>query len=93
MIKLRRPLLVQPVDVRQIVHRLLGQILARAHAAAGQAQAPDPVHALQRQQIVGRLGSSSLSSLAMACVSSTSRARLRSSSTMSSSNSSISSSS
>ena len=44
----------QPLDVRQIVHRLLGEILARAHAAARQRQRQIRAHALEQQQVVGR---------------------------------------
>src|SRR5580700_1994462 len=44
----------QPLDIRQFIDRLLGEILARAHAAARQGERQIRAHALEQQQIVRR---------------------------------------
>ncbi len=44
----------KPFDIRDVVDRLLGQLLARAHAATRQRQREIRAHALEQQQVVGR---------------------------------------
>src|SRR6516164_9367197 len=44
----------EPLDVGELIDRLLGEVLARAHAAPGQRQRQVRAHALQQQQILRR---------------------------------------
>src|SRR5438105_7066393 len=45
---------LQPIDIRQIVHRLLCKLFARAHATACQREGQVRAHALEQQQVIGR---------------------------------------
>ena len=45
---------VEPSMSDKIVDRLLGEVLARAHAAARQRERQIRAHALEQQQVVGR---------------------------------------
>src|SRR6201994_3787564 len=45
---------LEPIDIRQIVHRLLGQLFPRTHATACQRERQVRAHALEQQQVIGR---------------------------------------
>src|SRR6184192_3935331 len=50
--ELRRLVGGQPLDVRELVDRLLSEILARAHAAPREGERQVRVHALEQQQVI-----------------------------------------
>src|SRR5688572_13567879 len=53
--ELRRTICVEPFDFRQIVDRLLREILARHDATARELERERLIHAFETQQILGRL--------------------------------------